>query len=161
MPSSNECLLPSGLSKADFATCIALIKAGSAVNAARAERELPEAILVSILREDGRIVGVGVVKKQRPNYASSIASADKSGFKFDTSIHEIGYISVKQESEGRGHCQTLLRSLLQNFPARPVFATTYRPSMKHILGKFGFVSKGKEWEGTQGDMVSLWIKGTP
>jgi hypothetical protein len=156
---TTETLRPSDMSKEDLQTCLDLIKEGSAVSVARAKTEFFNAMLVSTRRQDGEIVGVGVVKMQRPDYASRIAS--KAEYSFNEKMHEIGYVSVKKECEGHGHCQTILESLLSRFPNRPIFATTFSDPMKHILPKFGFVRKGKEWTGDCGDDVSLWIKETP
>jgi hypothetical protein len=159
MQATTENILPSDMSKEDFQACLVLIKEGSAVNVARAEKEFFKAMLISVRREAAETVGVGVVKMQRPDYASHIAT--KAGLSFDDKMHEIGYISVKKDCEGRGHCQAILQSLLLGFPNRPVFATTFTPAMKHILEKSGFVRRGKEWVGDRGDDVSLWIKETP
>jgi hypothetical protein len=46
----------------DFAGCLAIIKSGGAVNAEYAERELPLAGVIAVVRKDGQIVAVGAIK---------------------------------------------------------------------------------------------------
>jgi hypothetical protein len=161
MKVSTESLMPSDLSDEEAQLCLKIIQAGAAVSFARAKREFSNAMLVAVRREDDQIVGVGVVKMQRTDYATLIASPSKANFLFDSKMHEIGYVSVKKECEGRGHCQAIVASLLSGFLTRPVFATTFTDAMKHILPKFGFDRRGKDWRGDRGDDVSLWIKETP
>ncbi len=69
---------PSDLSEAELATCVAIIKNGDAVDPASAERELPLATALAIVRRGATIVGVGAIKRVRHKYAAEIAARVES-----------------------------------------------------------------------------------
>lgn len=135
--------------------CLSVIGEGDAVNLKSAQRELPLATVV-VKRDSQDIVAVGAIKRQRPEYASTISV--KSGFSFDKNIHELGYVAVRESHRGRGMSHEISAKLLSEFKSRPLFATTSHDGMKRNLQKAGFVQRGKEWTGTKGNLLSLWIK---
>jgi hypothetical protein len=81
------------------------------------------------------------------------------GFPFDTGIHELGYVAVKESYWNRGLSYKIAAKLLSEFGNRPLFATTSNPYMKRTLEKLGFIQRGNEWRGKDGNLLSLWITG--
>jgi GNAT superfamily N-acetyltransferase len=146
--------LPSALSPAEIDLCRRVIARGCAVNPKLVAMELPLAKSVAVARDGLEIVGVGAIKRDWPEYAEGIAK--RSGFRFDPSASELGYIAVRASHRGRGISKVLVASLLAAMPRRPVFATTAEERMKATLTKAGFVQRGGEWLGKKGEL-SLWV----
>jgi hypothetical protein len=145
------------LSPDEIKSCAAVLKEGDAVDFKTAERELPHAVTVAIMRVGEDVVGVGAIKRQRPRYAKKIASAKCSGYSFDPQIHELGYVAVLKAN--RGHqSRRIVDSLLKTFKG-PLWATAFNDRMKSTLKHRSFVQRGKEWPSENGEgQVSLWIK---
>lgn len=55
---------------------------------------------------------------------------------------ELGYIVTHPDFENQGHCQQLLTTIFYKIRSQPIYATTRKPSMIHILGKLGFRRSG-------------------
>jgi predicted GNAT family N-acyltransferase len=100
-------------------------------------------------------VAVGAIKRKRPRYASEIAK--KSGFRFNRSVYELGFIVVNEPYQDFGLSDAIVEKLLATFHERPLFATSSNEFMKNAFEKAGFVRRGDEWPGMNG-MLSLWIK---
>jgi hypothetical protein len=79
----------SELTEADRAACLAILAAG-AVNVQTASWELPRTKLMATVQRDNAIVGVGAIKRERPEYA--LEKAKLSGFDFDPNAPELGYV---------------------------------------------------------------------
>jgi hypothetical protein len=144
------------ISVKDRESCVAVIRDGCAVNPTSAAKELPKAVSVAILYADGKIVGVGTIKRPRCQYAKSIADSEHSGFAFDPKMNELGYVAVLPDHRG-GHSCMIMNSLLEDFDG-PLWATTSAEPMKHSLCKRGFRNEGKEWLNPKGKSLSLWIR---
>ena len=99
---------------------------------------------------------MGAIKRRRPNYASTIAV--KSEFEFNNNIHELGYVAVKNTYQRRGFSHEIIRTLISGLGGSSAFATTSHEGMKCVLTSAGFVQKGKEWIGSRGKLLSLWIR---
>jgi predicted GNAT family N-acyltransferase len=145
---------PGDLSPEELEACVTIIRRGAAVNQHSAEAELPQAELLAVARSGDDIVGVGVIKRIRRVYASSIA--DRSGASFDQDTPELGYVAVDYEHRRHGLSHRIVAELLSKHDGR-LFATTSDDYMKKILTKAGFKQKGREWEGQSGQL-SLWDK---
>lgn len=149
--------LGSDLLQEEIAGCMVAIREGRALEDPQtAEEELPHAATVAILRCGENIIGVGAVKRPRPGYASGIASAQKSGFAFDSQMNELGYVAVLPAHRG-GRSGLIMNSLLERFSGS-LWATTSEDLMKYSLANRGFAQKGKEWLNPTGKRLSLWIK---
>jgi GNAT superfamily N-acetyltransferase len=137
--------------------CVSVIKSGCAVDSEVAAQRLPDAVMVAILRHGQTIVGVGAIKRLRPSYARRVAQ--KSGFKFDPGMNELGYVAVLEDHRKKGLSSQIIDALLGQFNG-PLWATTYNHLMKQSMSKRGFEHKGDEWdsETSKGKRVSLWIK---
>src|SRR5208282_2451824 len=142
------------LTEADRAACVAILTEGGAVDVRTAAWELPRASVVATVRRDNILVGVGAIKRERPDYASE--KAELSGFEFDPNTPELGYVAVAKEHRERGLSRRIVGALTGDYHGR-LFATTDDPYMKKTLGRARFMQRGKEWDGQRG-RLSLWIR---
>ena len=133
---------------------MALIVSGGAVNRRYVEEEFPLAVVVAVKWSDGEVVGVGVIKRAR-SYTATVAG--RSGFALDPKMHELGYIRVKDEHQGKQYSRALVEALQVAHEA-PLFATTSSEPMRRTLARCGFVRQGNEWAGRDGSMLSLWVR---
>jgi hypothetical protein len=149
---------PSDLSKDEIAHCLSAIKKGRAVDSALAAKQLPLAKIIATVRTGQSIVGVGVIKQPRPQYASKIAKC--SEFPFDKNMLELGYVARDAAHRGHGLSERIVSKLLSAAPRVAIFATTSNEKMKKTLTAAGFVQRGKEWPGRDKNQLSLWVRGT-
>jgi GNAT superfamily N-acetyltransferase len=147
------------LSPEDLEECISILDEGKAVNVAFARRELPVAPVVVLKRVDGKIVGLGAIKRQRPDYAAGRALA--SGYDFDQNMHEIGYVAVRKAFGRKGFSAQIMNALLSAFPPQPFWATTFNEWMERTLERAGFTKRGDPWQGDSGNTLRLWIRTPP
>jgi hypothetical protein len=154
------CVQPADVPAEQIKECHSLIVKGRAVdpNTARAELPLAKWIAVALEPDSQKVIGVGVIKRCRPKYASRIAKS--SGFSLNHDIHELGYVSVDESKRRRGISHQITGLLLTHFRERPLFATTSDYGMKRTLSAAGFTQEGSEWAGKYG-RLSLWIKTSP
>ena len=146
---------PSQLTEAETSECVALIAEGGAVGLDAAKQWLPLSTFVAVKRSGADIIGVGVIKPAR-DYTEAVATRSRAELRPET--HELGYIVVKKKHRGQRIARAIVQALLSAHDA-PLFATTWRESMKHILRESGFVRRGIEWPSTRGgDMLSLWVR---
>jgi RimJ/RimL family protein N-acetyltransferase len=155
-----EVFLAGAISPEDVNACVSVLDEGGALtNVQTAADELPHCLFVAVMRDENRkVIGVGAIKDQRPEYAARIASERKSGYKFDSHMHEFGYVVVKKSHQGKGYSAQITEKLLSLLPSKPVFATTSNPRMLATLKKYGFTRRGKTWKSPKGKDLSLWIK---
>ncbi len=147
---------PSKVSLKDLSQCIGIVKAGDAVDPdSAAAVEMPRAQVLAIASAGNFIVGVGAIKRCRPEYSFEIA--EKSGVPFDPNTSELGYISIDAKHRGQRLSGRIVQELLSGHEGA-LFATTSSERMKRTLAHAGFVQKGSEWEGRENQQLSLWIK---
>lgn len=144
--------LPGDLSKAELAACLAVIKEGGAV--AVDTEKLVRAQVLAVARFGDKIVGIGSIKRVRPDYASTIAL--RSGFSFPSQMPELGYVAVT-EAHRRHRLSGRLVAALGESSQAGLFATTYDDRMKKTLARAGFAQKGNEWMGRT-HRLSLWVR---
>ena len=144
--------LPGDLSEEELATCLTIIRDGGAV--AISLKKLQNTGMVAVARKDGVIVGVGSIKRGRPDRAVEIAQ--ESGFDFPRQTLELGYIAVSPQHRRQGISHQLVRALVKAMPGG-FFATTDDDHMKKTLSVAGFTRHGGEWPGRRGQL-SLWLK---
>ncbi|HET9415191.1 MAG TPA: hypothetical protein VFO74_13845 [Pseudolabrys sp.] len=135
---------------------VALLAEGAAVDTESAAAELPLAASVALARDGPDLVGLGAIKRKRPQYAASLTR--KSGFQIGHDWHELGYMVVRKSHQGQGLSLLIARKLLSSFSRSTLFATTSHPNMKRTLARVGFVEQGREWPGQSGGILSLWIR---
>ena len=130
----------------EIASCIALIRSGGALDVQSAKAELPQTTTLALARKNGKIVGIGTIKRERPDYAKRISQ--KSGVQFPGETRELGYVAVSAEHRGKHLSHCIARALLNRYEGR-LFATTSSDPMKRTVARFGFAQKGNEWKGRQ------------
>jgi hypothetical protein len=145
---------PSKLGPAEIAACLAIIETGEAVDLISAKRELPRASAMAVAWKDKQIVGVGAIKRERREYAASIA--EKTGVEFAPETPEMGYVAVAPEHRGHHLSDCLIKALLRQHKGR-LFATTSSEYMKDALIRADFRTAGQEWKGKK-SMLSLWLR---
>jgi RimJ/RimL family protein N-acetyltransferase len=138
----------------DVKACLGILDQGKAVSIRTAARELPVATVVVLARRGDAIVGVGAIKRARPQYARD-RTAD-SGVPFDENTPELGYIAVDEQHQGHGLSRKIADALLATNRGT-LFATTDNERMKRVLRKTAFERRGREWKGKRG-FLSLWIR---
>jgi hypothetical protein len=143
---------PSERTREEMEKCMDLVGRGGAVYLRTMRRDLPRSLTVVIARHEGEIVGVGVIKPVREDYAAGIAA--KSGYNLALDTPELGYVVVAPAHRGRGLSHKITALLLSLHEGR-LFATTDSPMMKRALTDAGFLQAGKEWQGRRG-LLSLW-----
>jgi hypothetical protein len=143
------------LTKEELAACIDIIAEGEAVSRAAAERGVPNAAKLALVRHRGEIVGVGVIKGPNAQHARTVARKSKHAFADATP--ELGYASVRKAHRGRHLSSAIFDALLAQ-PERALYATTSCPKMEHLLDKHGFQKKGESYKGDRDDDIFLWLK---
>lgn len=141
------------LSVVETEKCILIITGGGAVDPYSASLELPRARELALAWSKTEIVGIGAIKRIRTDYAQRVIQ--RSGFAFDPTVPELGYVAVDDKHRGQGLCREIVAALLSC--SVPLFATTDNEHMKRTLATSGFNAKGHEWKGNRGNL-SLWIK---
>jgi len=115
---------------------------------------LPHSIMVALRRSGADIIGVGAIKPPRP-YTKRVA--ERSGFDLDPEMHEMGYITVREDHQGRRISRAIVQALDSAHEA-PLFATTSSEAMKRTLRRFRFEQRGTDWIGYRGSVLSLWVR---
>jgi hypothetical protein len=143
---------PGDLSDAELATCVEIIRDGGAV--AISLGKLQTARMLAVARKDEAIVGVGSIKRDRPDRAARIAR--ESGIGFPKETPELGYVALAPQHRRKGLSHLLVDALIKAVPGG-FFATTDEKYMMKTLSGAGFARKGSEWQGQRG-RLSLWLK---
>lgn len=140
------------LSAAESTQCMQILRDGGAVDTITAKRGLDVANKIAVAKSGRDIIGLAVLKADRPAYASKIAGS--SGSSIEKSAIELGYVAVRSDSRKQGIAKSLLNALM-SVADSPLFATTSSNAMKKMLSDEGFRKTGKTWDGKTG-RLSLW-----
>lgn len=151
-----QVLQPNELSKLEIERCLSLVNEGGALTVRFTENQFRQSTSVCVVRSGNEIVGVGVIKPTRPQYASGIAK--KAHFNFDQNMLELGYVARDPSHHGYSLSERIVAGLLSYCPDSSLFATTSSQKMKQTLEQSGFVQKGIEWLGRNKKELSLWLK---
>jgi len=143
---------PSDVSDRELSYCVEIVRDGGAV--AISLEKLQKARMLAFARKSGVIVGVGSIKRDRPDRAADIAH--KSGFSFSKETPELGYVAIAPQHRRRGLSHKIVDALVNAMPGS-LFATTDDEHMMKTLSGAGFVRRGHEWPGHRGQL-SLWLK---
>jgi hypothetical protein len=143
------------LTPAEIATCIDVVVEGEAIPRWAAETGVPQAAKLAVVRCNGEIVGVGVIKGPNVQHARTVAAEHKHAFPETTP--ELGYASVRKTHRNK-HLSSRIFAELLSAGDEPLYAVTSEDKMKHLLGKHGFVERGVTTKGRRGDILSFWVK---
>jgi hypothetical protein len=144
--------VPGDLTEAELSTCVAIVRDGGAV--AINLGKLRKARMLAVASKDGVIVGVGSIKRNRPERAAAITQ--RSGFGFPNETPELGYVAVALQHRRKRLSHQLVGALLKATPGG-LFATTDDENMMRTLSSAGFARHGSNWQGRRGQL-SLWLK---
>lgn len=139
-------ILPPGrLSPIQCSKLIDHIASGEEVNKRFVEAGVPRSQLIGIIISGDIIISSVVLKNPLASYTERVFRKSKidGAFQFK---HELGYIATNPDYERKGYCQALLKEFLQHIDHLDFFATTRKPSMLHILQKFGMKKVGKIYD---------------
>lgn len=105
------------------------------------QERILRADLVAYEIQDEMVICTATLKNPSPTYAKKVFTLAKviSSINYNK---ELGYIATHPDFEGRGHCQNLLTEFFGRIGESPMYATTRKQAMLHILGKFGFKITG-------------------
>jgi GNAT superfamily N-acetyltransferase len=140
------------LSTKESTQCLHILRDGGAVDTATAKRGLEAAKEIALAKSGREIIGLAVLKTERPAYASKIAAS--SGSSIEKGAVELGYVAVRSDFQKQGVAKSLLNALTSLTNA-PLFATTSSNAMKKMLSETGFRKTGKTWAGKT-IRLSLW-----
>lgn len=143
------------LNKDQQQTVLQTLKEGGAVSVPSAKQTLPNATMVLLHHHDA-IVGVGAIKPERVRYAKGKQTSNTSGYAFNPTTLELGYVVVHDDHRDKKLSGDIVTALLDRYDG-PLFATTDVQTMKYTLGNRGFVQRGQKWEGERGTL-SLWLR---
>jgi predicted GNAT family N-acyltransferase len=134
--------IPDNISKDLLAQLLKLIETGSQVDPEGLEERIMNAELIALLVDNDKIVTTATLKNPLISYRNKVFKSagvdnDKENYK-----KEIGYIVTHPDYEGKKLCQQLLKEFIPDIDTHNIFATTRKPSMSYILGKYGFKKSG-------------------
>lgn len=101
------------------------------------------------------VVTTATIKNPAASYSTRVFHQSQSPYLSGDFKKELGYIATHPDHEGKGYCQHLLSILLRGIDS-PMFATTRKASMIHILSKHGFTQTGKLYK----EDLSLMVRQT-
>lgn len=119
-----------------------LIIKGGQVNPDGLQVKILRADLVAYILQDDHVICTATLKNPYLSYRKKIfnSAQAKSSSEYNK---ELGYIVTNPNFENKGHCQKLIKTFFNKISEHSIYATTRKPSMVHILGKFGFSQTGK------------------
>ena len=103
--------------------------------------------LLALCQQDDRIIATASFKNPRNSYIERVFALANVPKLMEGFRHELGYIVTREGFEGQHICQQLLNELLPKINRYPMFATTRKAAMLHILEKLGFEKSGEIYKG--------------
>ncbi len=97
--------------------------------------------LVGFMTLDDIVICTATLKNPYIEYKEKVFNLAE--VKLSNNYHkELGYIVTHPNFENQGHCQKLLTTIFYQVRSLPIYATTRKPSMIHILNRLGFRTNG-------------------
>jgi len=113
--------------------------------------------LIGLLVTNDQVLGTCCLKKPLEGYIQNVFKNALAEENSQECCLELGYITTRKGYEGNKLCQKLLDAFIPVLPEQPVFATTRKSAMEHILKKYGFLQIGSVYK----DDLKLLIRATP
>lgn len=125
-----------------FAELIELVESGAQADSEGLADRLMNADLIALKVDNDKIVTTATLKNPANSYRNRVFRS--AGVERDQEPYtkELGYIVTDPLHEGKKHCQHLLNEFMPYIKEHKIFATTRKPSMIHILSKYGFRRHG-------------------
>jgi len=136
---------PTNFSKTQLGELRKLIKTGGEVDTEWLETRVIHADLIGVVIKDHKIVATATLKNPSTNYRDRVFASAKTA-NGNAYAKELGYIVTHPDFEGQKLCQTLLSELMPKVNTQKIYATTRKPSMNHILSKYGFKITGEKYK---------------
>lgn len=137
---------PSRINESYLLQIIDLIKSGGQVNTSK--EKLKEYLMRSecIAYEliDNKIICTATLKNPFNSYTTKVFNYAEAKANHSL-LKELGYIVTHHDYQNKGHCSNLLKKFLQNISQIPMYATTRKPEMVHLLKKYEFIQIGKTY----------------
>jgi predicted GNAT family N-acyltransferase len=128
---------PSEIDPGHLFQIIELVINGGQIRRDGLQERILRADLVAYELLDDKVICTATLKNPSSTYIKKVFTLAKAA----PSLHynkELGYISTHPDFEGSGHCQNLLSEFFLRIGESPMYATTRKQAMVHILDKFGF-----------------------
>lgn len=137
---------PNNIEKELLFQIIDLVEKGDQVQWHFIERGVKTAELIALLINDDKVLSSATLKNPLKSYRDNVFHLAKVNNFNNNNLQELGYIVTNPQHEGKKLCQTLLEQFFKTIGAKQIFATTRKPSMAHILEKFGFTKLGETYK---------------
>lgn len=123
-----------------------LVAEGGQIKYNDAKVGVHRAELLAVYKQNDKVIASACLKNPNTRYRDRVFSSaevpeKKDGYKF-----ELGYIATCKGFEGQKICQKLLLELFPKISHFPMFATSRKPEMAHILNKFKFEKCGLKYK---------------
>jgi RimJ/RimL family protein N-acetyltransferase len=131
-----------------------LVKEGGEVNSEGLRLRIEDALCLAwIEADDGKVIGVGAIKRPYEQYRSSVfkkAGSEEVAIQFAL---ELGWVFISPAFRGKGLSTPLIKKLLSSAENGSIFATTREnnEAMKAILANFGFQESGEPYKSSIGN----------
>jgi len=129
--------LPADINSDHLRQIIELVVKGEQVRRDGLKERILRADLVAYILQDNMVICTATLKNPNFAYRTKIFTLAKAS-SGENYKKELGYIVTHPDFENCGHCQNLLKEFFIRISKQPIFATTRKPSMVHILKKLGF-----------------------
>jgi hypothetical protein len=162
MPTLIQLKSPRDCSKEKIDAFIRLAEEGGEVDPHGLPGRVARAAFLAFLHEENRLIGVGALKNQSPDYVKDVfASAGCEGAHLQFRW-ELGWVSVARDHWEKGHSKTIVGALLVPAQGAAIYATsnTGRIAMHRTLEKLGFIRRGGDWASKQhrGERLYLFVR---
>lgn len=121
---------------------IDLVGAGGQIEKEGLSKKLWQADLISYISIDGKVISTATLKNPFGSYRTRVFKEAKVALE-NGSYKELGYVCTHPDYEGEGYCKKLLSYLYKKIKSEPMYATTRKASMVHILRKYNFEIVGE------------------
>jgi predicted GNAT family N-acyltransferase len=137
---------PTNIDKNLLNQLVDLVEKGDQVERHFIERGIETADLIALFVDNDEIYSSATLKNPLKSYRDNVFQLARA-VKYNTdNFRELGYIITNPKYEGQKLCQKLLTEFFQGINDKQMFATTRKPSMIHILQKFGFTKLGDTYK---------------
>lgn len=137
---------PANIDKNLLNQLIELVEKGDQVERRFIKRGIESASLIGIFVDQNEIYSSVTLKNPLNSYSGKVFKLAGVNQTTLNNFQELGYIITNPKYERRGLCQNLLTDFFKIISGEQMFATTRKPSMIHILQKFGFIKLGNTYK---------------
>ena len=123
-------------------------------------QRIHDASLLLLLREsNGRLVGVGALKKPLLSYRTRVFVKAGVATLSDGYPVELGWVTVDESHQGRGLSRRIIAQLISVSESQNLFATTrVNARTMRFAGDYGFKAAGKPYSSGRGYDLVLYLR---